>query len=36
MMWKNEYVPEYNAFFEWLSIIDCENMSEVTYKNCNS
>ena len=29
---EEEYVPEYKNFVDWLSIIDCENMSEVNIK----
>ena len=29
---EEEYVPEYKNFVDWLSIIDCEDMSEVNIK----
>ena len=29
---EEEYVPEYKNFVDWLSVIDCEDMSEVNIK----
>ena len=29
---EEEYVPEYKNFVDWLSVIDCEEMSEVNIK----